>query len=365
MIIEAIKERAIRSRQTSRNERLAAHELDRISQMFIALEAGHPAARPSRYWNELNKMNVAQLKENGYENFKRTIALNYFTWTRLLPWDSKILFLCRQLPVRSIMRCFFSAFRNTRQSYFGALSLVQSVSYNFLSLLQWAYLFRLRLPAGVLDLCEPQEGNPPLIEPMRGRTVSQDLANAILEYDSFERAVSSRATILELGAGYGRDGYVIMKMHSDVRYIVVDIPPALWVAERYLASVFPERRVFRYRDFDQFEDVAEEFDKAQIAFLLSSQLLKLPAKSTDLVLNISSLHEMRPDQISFYFEQFDRVLKPGGHMYTKQWRVAKVLFEGLTLAEADYPIPSSWSTVFTRTARVQTKFFEALYRKVN
>ena len=65
--------------------------------------------------------------------------------------------------------------------------------------------------------------------------------------------------------------------------------------DRYLASVFPERRVFRYRDFERFEDVAEEFDKAQIAFLLSCQLPRLPPKSTDLVLNISSLHEMRPE----------------------------------------------------------------------
>jgi hypothetical protein len=41
----------------------------------------------------------------------------------------------------------------------------------------------------------------------------------------------------------------------------------------------------------------------------------------------------------------------------------RVLFEGLTLTERDYAIPSSWDRVFSRIARVQTKFFEALYEK--
>jgi hypothetical protein len=45
--------------------------------------------------------------------------------------------------------------------------------------------------------------------------------------------------------------------------------------------------------------------------------------------------------------------------------VAKVLFEGLTLVESDYPIPQGWKKIFSRTARVQTRFFEALYQKLS
>ena len=40
-----------------------------------------------------------------------------------------------------------------------------------------------------------------------------------------------------------------------------------------------------------------------------------------------------------------------------------MLFEGLTQTESDYAIPTSWDRVFSRTARVQTKFFEAFYEK--
>jgi hypothetical protein len=72
---------------------------------------------------------------------------------------------------------------------------------------------------------------------------------------------------------------------------------------------------------------------------------------------------MRGDQVAYYMERFDDVLKPGGHRYIKQWKEAKVLFEGVTLTAADYPIPAGWATIVNRTARVQTRFFEALYRK--
>jgi SAM-dependent methyltransferase len=156
---------------------------------------------------------------------------------------------------------------------------------------------------------------------------------------------------------------VILKDRPDAKLIVIDIPPALWIAERYLSSVFPEKTVFKFREFMEFDDIAEEFERADIAFVLSTQITMLPIGIADLILNVSSLHEMRPDQIAFYFEQFDRLLRNGGHMYTKQWRSAKVLFEHVTLIESDYPVPTHWTTVFSRQAPVQTKFYEALYRK--
>jgi putative sugar O-methyltransferase len=195
--------------------------------------------------------------------------------------------------------------------------------------------------------------------------VSQDLANSLLEFESIHAIVppSEKLTVLELGAGYGRDAYVMLKLRPNVKYVIVDIPPALWVAERYLSEVFPETNMFRARSFEHFDQIADDFARADIVFLLSTQLSLLPPGSIDVALNISSLHEMRKEQIAYYCECFDRILKSGGHFYLKQWKRAAVLFEGVTLAEEDYPIPHSWNKVFSRTARVQTKFFEALYQK--
>jgi hypothetical protein len=35
----------------------------------------------------------------------------------------------------------------------------------------------------------------------------------------------------------------------------------------------------------------------------------------------------------------------------------------MTLTEKDYPCPKGWKKVMSRTAQVQTRFFETLYEK--
>jgi hypothetical protein len=76
--------------------------------------------------------------------------------------------------------------------------------------------------------------------------------------------------------------------------------------------------------------------------------------------NISSLHEMRRDQIRHYFGVIDRHCS--GWFYTKQWEVSVNPHDGLEIRREDYPIPAGWSEVYSRRHPVQQRFFEALYR---
>jgi putative sugar O-methyltransferase len=360
MFAEKLREILIRRGQAVNRAALPAADRERIDAMFAELQRGDPRACPSLYWEELNKLNLAQIGRNGYHNFKRTIALNYFTWAIMFPWNSQVAFLIRFSSARRIAAIIWRALTDRDSIIVGRM---RRIAYDLISLLLWEYILRSELPAELLRLREPEQGNPLLIFPRPAMGVTQDLGNSILEYQSFRGVLPRRPTILELGAGYGRNAFVILKDRPDAKLIVVDIPPALWIAERYLSSVFPERSVFKFREFAKFDDIAEEFERADIAFVLSAQISMFPVEIADLILNVSSLHEMRPDQIAFYFEQFDRLLRSGGHMYTKQWRSAKVLFEHVTLVESDYPVPAHWTTVFSRQAAVQTKFYEALYRK--
>jgi putative sugar O-methyltransferase len=363
MLTERILEWFIRANQKSTQQRLQPHELERIDDMYKALAQAPPSVKPSLYWEELNKMNLAQLKEEGFENFKRTIALNYFTWARILPWDNQIVFLCRQLGFAAIFRALGHALRFCRKKYFS--SLIQSFSYGLLTSLLWEYILAGDHSKELLALREPELGSPPFVATSEGIKISQDLGNSILEYESFRQGLpaADTGTVLELGGGYGRNAFVVLKLNPHIQYILVDIPPALWVAEQYLSRLFPERRIFRYRNFERFEEIVESYNRADLVFLLSSQLSVLPPGSADLIINISSLHEMRRDQIAYYFQKFDKVLKPGGHAYIKERKKAKVLFENITLTEEDYPTPSGWKKIMSRTAQVQTRFFETLFRK--
>jgi putative sugar O-methyltransferase len=364
MLLARIKERLIKRRQETDVRRLPAEHVERLDAMFASVESGDGRARPSKYWVELNKMNVAQLQQHGYENFKRTIALNYFTFVRILPWDAQFRFLLRQLPLRVSLACLKKALFARKHDYFSAFNWIQSLLYNFLTFASWEYTRSAVSDAALLALREPEDGNPAAIHDQFGALVSQDLANSILEVSAMGADLAPGSVVLELGAGYGRDAYAMLATKPGIKYVIIDIPPALWVAETYLRRQFPNRRIFRYREFANFGEIEREFRDCDIAFFLSTQIASLPDGLADLAINISSLHEMRPEQIAFYFSQFDRLLKDGGEFYFKQWKRGPVPFENVVIREEDYPIPASWHCELSHEAPIQTKFFEARYRKI-
>ena len=126
--------------------------------------------------------------------------------------------------------------------------------------------------------------------------VSQDLYNSILELRAIDRFVHlapNSSRVAELGAGYGRLAYVFLKSEMCKQYVIADIPPALYVSQRYLRVVFPELRFFRFRPFEDFSEVADEFESSKVCFLTPDQLERLPAKYFDLFITISSLQEMK------------------------------------------------------------------------
>jgi putative sugar O-methyltransferase len=363
MVVARIKERLIKRRQEASARRLSAEAVDRLAGMFASVESGDIRARPSKYWVELNKMNMAQLQQHGYESFKRTIALNYFTFVRILPWDAQFGFLVKHLPMRVSLACLKRALFARKHDYFSAFNWIQSLLYNFLTFASWAYTRDAVSDAALLALREPEDGDPAAIHDRSGTLVSQDLANSILEISAMGAALAPGSVVLELGAGYGRDAYAMLATRPGIKYVIVDIPPALWVAETYLSRQFPGRRIFRYREFADFGSVEREFRDSDIAFFLSTQIASLPDGLADLAVNISSLHEMRPEQIAFYFSQFERLLKPGGLFYFKQWKRGAVPFENVVIRQEDYPIPASWRCELSQEAPIQTQFFEARYRK--
>jgi putative sugar O-methyltransferase len=363
MLLARIKEMLIKRHQKAADRRLTPEDAERLATMFASVESGDVRARPSKYWVELNKMNMAQLQQHGYENFKRTIALNYFTFVRILPWDAQFRFLLRVLPIRATISCMMTALIARKHDYFSSFNWIQSLFYNFLTLASWEYTRGVVSDTALLALREPEDGNPATIHDRSGALVSQDLANSILEVSSMGATLAPGSVVLELGAGYGRDAYAMLATRPGIRYVIVDIPPALWVAETYLRRQFPNLRIFAYRDFAHFGDIEAEFSKSDVAFFLSTQIASLPDGLADLAVNISSLHEMRQEQIAFYFSQFDRLLKDGGRFYFKQWKRGPVPFENVVIRQEDYPIPGSWQCELSREAPIQTRFFEARYRK--
>jgi putative sugar O-methyltransferase len=329
-----------------------------LNAMIDALRHAPMETLPSKYWTHLNQLNVQQLADSGFENFKRTIAMNYFTWV-VSPRHEQVKYLLRHVPPHAIPRAIAKALT---AGFHPPLSPKRSLYYNLHTYLLWLYVAK-RADSRLLNaLEEPDEGNPPSLY-WGGRKISQDLANSILEFSSIVGSgvnVAEIRTVMELGAGYGRTGYVFERLLPSIKYVVVDIPPALYISQRYLSSQFPEKRVFPFRPFENYAEIKEEYERAQIAFLLPQQLDALPAASVDLFVNISSFHEMRPEQIRYYFRHVQRLTR--GYLYLKQWKTTRIPYDDIVLDEHDYPVPPSWQRIFWRDCAVQTSFFEALLK---
>src|SRR5437762_3584785 len=184
----------------------------------------------------------------------------------------------------------------------------------------WAGLNRVH----VRRLEEPAVGNPSALV-HRGRVISQDLCNSIQELysvfgpDGGAIASGRNLEVAELGAGYGRLAYVVVSASPGVRYTIIDIPPALYLSQRYLTTVFPGVATFRFRAWTDYADVSEEFDRARIRLVLPHQAALLPERSVDYFVNISQLHEMSRPQVERYFALMDRICRGRGDV--REWHV--------------------------------------------
>lgn len=311
----------------------------------------------SKYWNWLNQKNIQQLEEFGYPNFKQTIAKNYFTWIG----GSAAL---ESHYVRNILNNVDAMKTEVQASELlkkhALFTMPESVVYNIITILIYEYV---KYTAGGEHLIgrveEIQEGNPPFVR-VEGKSVSQDTLNSILEYMAISKGcdVGKMSRIIEIGAGYGRTAHCVLNITPGVKYIIADIPPALYVSQTYLSSIFKDKKIFRFRPFTAFSEIEDEFLAADIAFIMPEQLELLPDKVAGLFLAISCLHEMKKEQVQRYFDQIDRL---SSHVYYKCWQKTTVPFDNSIYSSEDYPVKNNWKKIYKENCKVPSAFFEALY----
>ena len=323
--------------------------------------------RPSGFWTGFGEHNQNMLAQHGIENFKRTVNQNYFNWVPTSPSDNqyqRVEAYWNANPDPAALGVKVQDWDLLRVGYLAenpfADPAKRAVYERFVGML-WHHV-RHSGPNGVLDgLSEPELGNP-IRATLNGRLISQDLANSVKEQNtilnSYSSASSRRLIVGELGAGYGRVAYVFLATRP-AQYVVIDVPPALFVSQWYLSRVFPQKRVFAFRPFDSFEKIASELDAADIVFLTPDQFYLLPDGYFDIFLTISSLAEMTLDQVWEYIGLMCRKTK--NRIYIKQWREWTNPVDRVTLEKDDYDLLPGWHKRIDRVDSVQDRFFETLW----
>ncbi|RJQ48197.1 MAG: putative sugar O-methyltransferase [Gammaproteobacteria bacterium] len=352
--IDLLYESAEIQKESARDEYSELHGI-------VKLYSNSPSLyRASKLWENLFLLHLRWIKENGVSNFKRSVNLGYFQWKIGLRDDQLISVLRHASPLAVL-------------NHFMKIRIPAPLTDDVGSAPQNRFIYRLFM-AGLIEAArsvdrqqlfdrieEPSLGNPWPVYYKNMRT-SQDVCNSLIEYYSISSIsdLPERAIIGELGAGYGRSAYMFLKASPGMKYVVFDIPPAIYVSQWYLSHVFPDKKIFKVQSFRNFEDIRKGYEQSDIAFFLPEQIELFPDKHFNLFLNISSLGEMRLEQIRNYLFQISRMTH--GYFYSKQWVTSVNTGDNMVIRKEEYPVPPGWEIVYSRNTIVQKKFFETLYR---
>lgn len=115
--------------------------------------------------------------------------------------------------------------------------------------------------------------------------------------------------VAEIGGGFGGFAYHLLSSRRSYTYLNFDLPEVLLIAQYYLLSAFPERRVLLFGERDEEEISRDVLDRYDIILMPNCLLPKLAAHSVDLVINTGSLSEMDYHTIEEYLSQIARICK--------------------------------------------------------
>ncbi len=345
------------------NKRMSKKVQNDLDRMLEELKNCPSVYQPSMFWTLLNQVHAEYLTKEGLTNFKRSVNSKYFNWGALGIIVHQLSPILNAIIKGNLSPIILSKLNDdpaTGQSKGQKLNFLRAFLYKTYVSSLFEYIAKNDSLDILNKLEEPLLGHP-LAVSYKGKLISQDLCNSIHEFYSLTTGINlpKKARIAELGAGYGRLGYVLLNEIPDSTYCIIDIPPALFIAQNYLPKVFKKEKIFRFRPFKSFKEVRKEFEGSRIQFLMPHQLELLPKKYFDLFINISSLHEMTRLQIGNYIEQIDKACK--GYFYTKQWRKSRTR-DNEFIREEEYPIPKRWKIISKRSRHpIQKMFFDALY----
>ena len=344
-------------------------DITELEAMIAEVDNDGGVLKPSKFWDALAARNSATLRNDGLDSFKRSVNYNFFQWVINSP---------RQPAFRSVTRAWA---RRPSLAALRARVCVDDVDWDrpkspnqlpvrYRSLGHGIYVgmlwdvARRRVPKHIADRLEEPELGRPILVRCRGRRVTEDLANSLVEYSGIAEHVPEdrlqRGTVLEIGAGYGRFADLVLTAQPGASVVIVDIPPALALSQAYLTACHPDVPVHQFRAGMSATDLARSVAESQLAFLTPNQFAAMAPIGADVAVNISSLHEMRADQIAEYLRLIDRHAR-GGYFYTKQWASWRNPVDDVQTDRRSYPYPATWRCLFDRTPVAQPAFFEALF----
>ena len=335
-------------------------DLKEITDLFINSESYNFV---SNYWNYINIKNFKQIiKDGGINNYANTVAKNYYYFAHFE--EKEIQQTCEKIE-NDLINFKFNLFK--KHEY---INYSESIHYNTFVVLLYLNLKKRRIFEKLKDLSDRGylSFNDPFIE-VDNVNVTTDKINALFDYEKIDKfaKLQNIKSILEIGAGSGRTSQAIMTFNQNLRYIICDIPPAIFISYTRLKKTFPDKKIKFLFNYKNEKSLMDEINNNDISFIFPHQMKDIQNKSIDLTLAIDCIHEMDKKTIKYYFHQINKF---SNLFYFSVWKKTIVLHSGIFAKNSnrldyysnDYPIPDNWKKTFEEDLIFPSNFISAGFK---
>ena len=187
-----------------------------------------------------------------------------------------------------------------------------------------------------------------------------DLSSAYLDFlkilESFP-GLEPQMKLLEIGGGYGCLASVFLRV-TKCSYWLVDIPPSLYLSQEYLSQLFPDRKIFKFRHFERFDDIQADLLDSDICFLTPNQLEMLPDRAVNIGLNINGFGDMTAEQVKNYSAIFQRICSVGVYLRNTVNAASQAESYSRTLNDMKWTSPSTEDYLLKNTNLIRFRGHE-------
>jgi putative sugar O-methyltransferase len=152
-------------------------------------------------------------------------------------------------------------------------------------------------------------GNPVGFE-KNGKFYTVQFLNELMQLFYIQDNVDLKGinTVLEIGSGSGIKTSTFLKAMPNITYIIIDIPPALYVAQQTLIA--QGYKTFTYQDAKKIKSIMEIHYNDFEVICLAPWMIDIISKiNIDLFINVGSFQEMEPWLVKGYLDKVIPITK--------------------------------------------------------
>jgi putative sugar O-methyltransferase len=311
----------------------------------------------SKYWKHLVNIHLKDLSSLGVDRYGEKVARHYASWADFN--DSKL---------QNLIEDFGNYQEQSLTDIFkihAGFSPSSSIKHNVLIEL----LLRRIVNNGLFSQLEgiPEKdfvfGNHPSFS-YKGREINLDLLCSLLELQSIKESLkdAESGAVLEIGAGSGRIANIFMRSYPNEKYVIADIPPALFISATRLRLAFPNKKIVFVSNKIDLQKILSNRDWDVIA-CKPSLLEYFPDKFFKLTIAIDCLHEMNNKQRRFVSGIAE---VKSQFFYLKVWNQTFIPLDNINLrienSLEDYYVKESWHEIFNRSCLFPGDYTEICYK---